>query len=226
MPGQRIDSRTGRCNSRPRRSVRGSPGPHNGTRRDAKPLAHAFVIAAPGVRHGPAPALGSMPTTCPNVWRSPGRRGTLHGIAAAAALEAAGPTVVASRPRRVAAHGQRFAMGFGTAARPGAARHYADRLRPDGEGKRAALRPFPRRRASLSGLRERSTTIGRFRGDRGRERAFVRCAARRHRSRPRPQAGAIPSSLRAFPWAIFSLVVRGRSAARIQSAPALALAMG
>ncbi len=42
----------------------------------------------------------------------------------------------------------------------------------------------------------------------------------------RLQAGAIPSSLRAFRWAIFSLVAPGRSTVRIQSAPALALAMG
>ena len=34
------------------------------------------------------------------------------------------------------------------------------------------------------------------------------------------------SSFSAFPWAIFSLVIRGRSTARNQSAPACALAMG
>ena len=40
------------------------------------------------------------------------------------------------------------------------------------------------------------------------------------------QAGPMPSSFRAFRCAIFSFVARGRSTARNQSAPALALAMG
>ena len=66
----------------------------------------------------------------------------------------------------------------------------------------------------------------RSRAKRRRRRPFASCAARRHRSRTRPQTGPIPSSLRAFPCAIFSLVARGRPTARIQSAPALALAMG
>ena len=143
--GQRIDSRTGRRNSRPRRSVPGSPGPHKGNRRDAKPLSHAFVIAAAGVRHERDQALGSMRATCPNVWRSPGRRGSLQSIAAAAALKAAGPTVLASRPRRVAAHGQCFAMGFGTTARPGRCAAPCRASSAEGRGKagRAAAASSP-----------------------------------------------------------------------------------
>ena len=55
---------------------------------------------------------------------------------------------------------------------------------------------------------------------------FARCAVKRSRPWPLLQSGPIPSSLRAFRCAIFSLTTLGRSTARIQSAPALALAMG
>ena len=55
---------------------------------------------------------------------------------------------------------------------------------------------------------------------------FARCAVERSRPWPLLQSGPIPSSLRAFRCAIFSLAALGRSTARNQSAPALAFAMG
>ena len=61
----------------------------------------------------------------------------------------------------------------------------------------------------------RRTANGRSRPDRGRRSPFARCAARRHRPRPRPQVGPTPSSLRAFLWGIVSVTRHGQEERRI-----------